>query len=510
MAIVPQISSVQPNTEVRSVSRSIQSPLGVNASLSDIQTFIDETSLGGQTQVTFQQGTYTASGEIEIPSNTYVILMNGAFLPDVDFVDDQGDPSENVIDLNILASGAGGGAGVVFNIESDETVALGSSFSLFSPASFISGIAKVGVALDGNQNEVLLNNSTGSDGSRDFDGIEVDQNSILARTGSDLDSFSVPSNSLLVREGSDLTTFSFGSNKVLSTDGSNNLQDVSVDQNSLVLREGASSISGFQVGTNSVLIRDGGDLKSEKITNGQFLANTGGGLEATNLNAVSSDLDLDASDIASGTFASTGGGVTYEFNSNLTVTDVGTFKAGAGLKIKEDSDGIGLSFDLIESTTTTPKIRLKASNSEVDIQGSSVDIAVKYPSNPNIPNVGVNIGDGGDIEISYDGTTAYEISERYIQANTISVQYDSSNNGTPDTNAYQENVPHYVQISRTGVVAMPVFKNDAIESNEPGTTDQKIDDGGLQPPDGHASLVFQDDGGLILSAVDDQGNENGV
>jgi hypothetical protein len=434
--------------------------------------------------------------------------MNGAFLPGVDFVDDQGDPSQNVIDLNILASGAGGGAGVIFNIESDETIAFGSTFSNLNPGSFISGVVKAGVALDGNQNEVLLNNSSGSGDSRDFDSIEVDQNSILARTGSDLDSFTVPSNSLLVRNNSDLGSLTFGANTVLATDSSNELQDVSVDQNSLILREGGSDLSGFQIGTNSVLIRDGGDLKSEEITSGQFLANTGGGLQATDLNAVSQDLDLDASDIASGTFQSTGGGVTYEFDSNLTVTDIGTFKAGGGLEIKKDSGGVGLSSDLIESTLLTPRIQLKASSTTVDVQGSSVEIFVNNTVNPSVT---VNIGGGGDIEVSYNGTTAYEITQDYIQANTIPVQYDSNTSGSPDSNAYQtENIPHYIQIARSGAIVMPVFKNGAIEDTTAGTTGKKVKNGGHQPPDGHASLVFQDDGGLILSHVDDQGNEDGV
>jgi cytoskeletal protein CcmA (bactofilin family) len=371
---------------------------------------------------------------------------------------------------------------------------------------------KAGVALDGEQNEVLLNNSSGSGDSRDFDSIEVDQNSILARTGSDLDSFTIPSNSLLVRENSNLTTFSFGSNKVLATNSSSELQDVSVSSNSAVIRGGS------------------GGVKSESIGTDQFLANTGSGLEATDLDSVQNKLDISAEDVSSGTFKSTGSGVTYTFNSTLTVEEDVTVNASVSISGDVSADSMTVGRVTIPSDSS---IIRPTSGNELTIESGSgpEDDTSSITFTKGDSKEGISLrSDDLIVDIDKNSVTSiktinsklsredrFDFRTDYFKTVTGDMEYKNSANNFVDaytdlnTGVLNEFLEHGVYVTSSGGIVLPVFKNAAIQDNVKGTTDTSIFNEGLKPPKGHATIVVQEDSGsLLLTVVKDDGTEDGV
>lgn len=504
MAIVPQISSVQPNTEVVSTSSGIQGVLTVNSDISDIQTFIDETSAGSSTQITFQQGTYSASGQLEISSNAYVVIMNGAFLPDVDFVDTNGDPSTNVIDLNVLAAN-NTGAGVVFNIEVDETLEVGQSFSSLTKGGITSGASKIGVALDQNQNEILLNSRLNdSTDAGDFATVGLDVNSIVVRQlGPSLESLQFgPHEVLYSNDTPTFTNVSIGSDSILARQGTSGMSSLSVDEDEMIVRLSGENIKSIAL--NDDTLHDALDLRANDIRNGTFKSTTGTYLFDTIVQV-------------DGFFRSTGGArftgdveaaANLEVGSELATPRIFSNATATEIEIINRLEfDVGGEFELdvtdnifIRSSGTLGKsLQLKSlstggSFTEVDITNTSIDIQF-FPLGDNYNNSNI--------------TPYYEINDNRLTAYSRDVTFS----GGSAFNNYSGQALYTprIETTRTGVMVFPVFEDGALADNVPGTTDTSIQNGGVRPPDGHISIGFQinSNGRLVLTVVTDDGSEFG-
>ena len=402
MAIVPRISVVKPNQEVIRYT-------GTN--LSDIQQAIDENSIGGFTQITVQQGVFTGTSPVEVPATVFVLIMPGAEFdnPISDtFVkaSNTSESSPNVADFNALRQTTGGGSGVVFKIETDDTINQNS----------LSGDVELGVNVGSDKNSILLDSKK----SGTFDTLTVDPQSVVLRKSGELSSLSMDNNSVLLKKVGDIENIQFSANSILG-------------------RFGTSNLSNIQIAEDTILGRlKGNSFEDISVTQNTLLANVGSsGLDVVNLNSqnLKDQFELQASDIAEGKFKTTGSSSLYEFDNNLTV--------GNDLTM-----GGTLTVDLIDGNTgSNSPLRLKSPNSIFLTAGMDTGLSdLSILRIKGKQNIGPSISLGGSKNSKY---------KRYIRVDSCEeflIVTDSSDISGPSGDGFI--------ISEEGYIDFPIRDQD--------------------------------------------------